>query len=464
MQIARAVGGFSLGQADMMRRAMSKKKHDEMAQMKVDFVRGAAEREIPEDTAREVWDLLERFADYGFNKSHSAAYAWLAYQTGYLKANHTPEFMAAVMTDEMHDTKKMTVFLESCRKFGIRVLPPDVNHSSYKFRVDDGHIRFGLGAVKNVGESAIGCIVAAREEGGPFADVFDFMERVDCSRVNRKVIESLIQVGAFDSLGLHRATLFVNVELLLNFASVLQEQEARNQISLFGGDDEVQITAPRLDEVPEWSDEDRLAREKELIGIYVSGHPLERFRQEVESFSTLGLDRVDSLADGVPLRCCGIISEARSLINRRNKRMVLGTVEDFAGSLKFMVFEELLMRCGDLLAVDALLSLRGRLSVKEKDDYILIVEDVIPLQEMVQRLGRRVTISIDASRLEGETLDRMESLFRACAGEAEVHFNLQGKDGKPVSFLSDKYHVCITPDFIERLKQVLDGHSVVVSG
>lgn len=463
MQIAQAVGGFSLGQADEMRRAMGKKKLETMARMKVDFVKGAAERGIAAATAGEVWDLLEKFASYGFNKSHSAAYAWLAYQTAYLKVNHTAEFLAAVMTDEMAETEKMIVFLEECRRFGLPVLPPAVNESLREFRVVEGGIRFGLGAVKNVGDTAIQSLVKAREEGGPFTDVFDLAARVDATRVNRKVLESLIQVGALDCLDPRRATLFANVEQLLRYAAVQSEEASRNQISIFGESEAVSVPPPILDEAPPWDEADRLAREKELIGIYVSGHPLEQHREWVEAFSTCRLDRVDSLSDGAQLLACGMISAFRTLINKKDKKMALGAIDDFAGSLKFMVFEEQLNLAGDTLGKDSLCALRGRLSVKGEDDRILIVEQAYPLEELLERAARRLTIELDKTHLDPAQLDTLERVLRAHKGEAEVHFRLVAGDGQPVGFKSDKFKVAITPPLLAELKDCLAGHRVTAS-
>jgi DNA polymerase-3 subunit alpha len=463
MQIAQAVGGLTLGQADEMRRAMSKKKDSVMARMKAAFVQGAAAREIPPATAEAVWELLKKFASYGFNKSHSAAYAWLAYQTAYLKTNHSAEFLAAVMTDEMADTEKMTVFMEECRRFGIPVLPPDVNQSLGEFRVVEGGIRFGLGAVKNVGETAIQSLVAAREEGGPFRDLFDFVTRVDVTRVNRKVLESLVQVGAFDSLDPRRATLFAGTEQLLRYAAIQGEQAARNQISLFGESEELSVPPPVLDEAPPWGESDRLAREKELIGIYVSGHPLERHREWVESFATRRLDQVDSLADGAPLLVCGMISAFRTLINKKDKKMALGAIDDFSGSLKFMAFEEQLATAGEALRKDALTALRGRLSVKDEDDRILIVDQAYPLDELLERAARRLTIELDGAQLDPAQLDELESLLRRHKGEGELFFRLSAADGQAVHFRSDKFKVSITPDFMGRLKDCLVGHRVTAS-
>jgi DNA polymerase III subunit alpha len=464
MQIARAVGGFSLGEADQMRRAMGKKKLDIMDGMKVNFDKGAAERDISKTVSDEIWDLLVRFASYGFNKSHSAAYAWLAYQTAYLKANYTAEFMAAVMTDESSDTKKMPVFLSECKARKIEVTPPDVNESHRDFRGIEGHIRFGLGAIKNVGENAIQSIVTAREEG-PFKDPFDFAARIDSSRVNRKVLESLIQVGALDNLEPNRASLLASAEMLLAYSAALAAEKAKNQISLFGGDgnDEASdLTRPQLDVVPEWKDPDRLDREKQLIGIYVSGHPLEKYAEEVETFSTVSLERLPQLSDGARIRTCGIITEWRTLINKRDKRMALGTLEDFSGSIKFMMFEELLIKSGDQLGQDAMVCLKAKFSRKSDDDQILIVDDFVPLEQICQSAGKSVRISIARGNLEAWMLDRMEGLLKSHVGSCPLEFNLSGADGKPVRFVSEKYKVEISADLIDKLRTLLQGHQVEV--
>ncbi len=464
MQIAQAVGGFSLGGADQMRRAMGKKKVDIMNAMQVDYLAGAEKRNIPRKVAVEIWDLLFKFANYGFNKSHSAAYAWLAYQTAYLKANYAAEFMAAVMTDEMSDTQKMATFLEECRKYKIRVLPPDVNSSEQGFVVEKGDIRYGLCAIKNVGETAVACIVRAREEGGPFTDVFDFVTRVDTNRVNRKVLECLIQGGALDGLDSHRARLFANVEKLLRYSQVLGEDAQKNQASLFGDSEDVQIPKPQLEEVPAWADMDRLGRERELIGIYVSGHPLDRFRDEVVAFASRDLSSIAELGHNAPVRVCGIITEFRTLISKRGKQMALGTIEDYQGSLRFMIFEDALRVVRPDMVVDALLTMKGKLSVKAEDDVIMIVDEVLQLEHAMARLGRRITISLDATRLSRDTIPQLENLLCEYPGDADVYFALTGRDGKPVHFHSRKFKVTPGPDFLGRLKSVLSGHSVVLSG
>jgi len=465
MQIGQAVGGFSLGQADEMRRAMGKKDEAKMTKMKVVFSAGAASQGIDDKVTQQIWDLLYKFANYGFNKSHSAAYAWLAYQTGYLKANHTAEFMAAVMTNGQDDTKEMVSYIEDCRRYGLKVLPPDINESESEFSVVNGDIRFGLGAVKNVGSSAIECITAARRAGGPFTSVFDLLERVDTRLANRKVLESLIQAGAMDCLGHHRATLYANVEVLLAYAQALHEQESRNQMSLFGGggDTSTELPKPRLAEVAPWSDLDRLAKEKELVGFYVSGHPLEKYREDMRAFSSCSLDKVPDMDNNAPLRVCGLITECRTLLTKRGKRMAMGSLEDFSGTMKFMVFEEALGRCQNALKVDAMVTMRGKLSKRDGDDINLLTEDLLPLEDMCSVLGNRLTIGIASARFDSRLLEPLERLLGDHKGPADVYFCLQAGDEQPLVFRSEKFTVRITADFVQALKDLLHDHSVVVS-
>ena len=466
MQIGQAVGGFSLGQADELRRAMGKKIEAKMEKMKVIFFEGASAQDISEDIATKIWDLLFKFANYGFNKSHSAAYAWLAYQTGWLKANHPAEFMAAVMTNDQDDTKRVVLYIEECRKLNIRVLPPDINESESEFSVVNGDIRFGLGAIKNVGSAAIECILAARRAEGPFKSVFDLLERVDTRLTNRKVLESLIQAGALDSLEEHRASLFANVEVLLSYAQVLHEQESRNQMSLFGGggDTETELPKPRLSDVAPWTDLDRLAREKELVGFYISGHPLEQYRDDIRSFSTSSLDKMPTLAHNSPVRACGMITECRILLTKRGKRMAMGTLEDFTGTIKFMVFEDSLPRCQALLQADAMVTMKGKLSIRDEDDVALLAEDVLPIEDMCSLLGNRLTIGIQASTFNESLMEPLERLLEQHKGQADVYFCLQSQDERPLVFRSEKFTVSISASFIDSLKELLSGHSVLVSG
>ncbi len=288
MQIASALAGFTLGEADILRKAMGKKKAEVMATQKDKFLKGAAARNVPEKKAIKTWDHMEQFAGYGFNKSHSAAYAWLAYQTGYLKANYPPYFMAALLTSERANTDTMVAYIGECREMGIKVLPPEVNQSEMFFTVVGEDIRFGLAAIKNVGEGAVEAVLAARNEGGPFRSLYDFCERVDMRAVNRRVVESFVKSGCFDNLDARRAALFAAIDGAMEGGQKRQRDREQGQSSLFGmlaGPDEV-APVERAADAPPWSEGERLAFEKESLGFFITGHPLERFRDELRQWAT----------------------------------------------------------------------------------------------------------------------------------------------------------------------------------
>src|SRR5262245_30187981 len=282
MQIASEMAGFTMGEADTLRRAMGKKDRDLMAKQREKFLAGCAERKTTKAVAERVWELMEKFAGYGFNKSHAAAYALVAYQTAYFKANYSVEFMAALLTSEMSDTDKIVKYMDECRAMGLSVKPPDVNASGVRFTVDSDTIRFGLAAIKNVGEAAMESILKTRPTDSPFTSLEDFCARVDLRLVNRRVVESLIKAGALDSLGLTRAHLLAHVEGALEAGQRQQRDRAEGQASFF---DLLPAPAPArarpeaVAVMPEWDDDQRLAFEKEVLGFYVSGHPLSRYRE-----------------------------------------------------------------------------------------------------------------------------------------------------------------------------------------
>jgi DNA polymerase-3 subunit alpha len=299
MQTAQIMAGFSLGRADILRRAMGKKKMDIMAAQKVDFVKGAIEKGIPEEKAEEVFAIMERFAEYGFNRSHSAAYSVIAYQTAYLKAHYPAEYMAAVLTHNINDIKKITFFIDECKRHEIDVLGPDVNESFLDFVVNkEGQIRFGLGAIKNVGENAVHAIIREREENGLFTDIFDFTKRINLKAVNKRCMESLAMAGAFDNFeNTHRAQYFfrentddsIFLEKVIKFAASHQERINTAQVSLFGEDSEIVVPDPELPACEPWSKLQQLKNEKEVTGFYMSGHPLDDYKIEMDSFCNVAL-------------------------------------------------------------------------------------------------------------------------------------------------------------------------------
>jgi DNA polymerase-3 subunit alpha len=381
MQIASEMAGFTMGEADTLRRAMGKKDRDLMVRHRDKFVAGCRERGIPAATAERVWELMEKFAGYGFNKSHGAAYALVAYQTAYLKAHFPVEFMAALLTSEMGDTDKVVKYIEECRAMGIRVDPPDVNVSQVSFTVSGNAIRFGLAAIKNVGEAAIASILAARERGGPFRSLEDFCARVDLRLVNRRVLESLIKAGAFDSLGLPRAHLLAAADAALEAGQRQQREQAEGQGSFF------ELLGPpppaRAEPAPvtpEWDPDQLLQFEKEVLGFYLSGHPLARFRQVAESLGVTGSGELAGRSAGARVLLLGQVVALKETATRGGSRMAFVTLEDVDGTVEVTVFPETYRLAAEYLHMRRPLLVRGRLDDGDRGRVVL-AEDVRPLEQ-----------------------------------------------------------------------------------
>ncbi|HSG05379.1 MAG TPA: DNA polymerase III subunit alpha, partial [Nitrospiria bacterium] len=323
MKIANELAGFSLGQADLLRRAMGKKKPEEMEKQKVLFIKGAQGRGIPEKKAEKLFDLMAYFAGYGFNKSHSAAYALITYQTAFLKAHYPVEYMAALLTSEMSNSDKVVRYISECRDLGIKILPPDVNESRRDFTVVGEGIRFGLAGIKNIGNNAILSIRKARDEGGPFRSLFDFCRRVDSRRVNRRTIEGLIKSGAFDSTKTNRAKMMAVIEKAIEDGSNHQKDVQSGQTALFGSDDPASEAGhpaafPNLEE---WDESQLLRYEKESLGFYITSHPLARYSEELRNYATANAETIEEMADDREVRVCGIVAHQKVTTTRRGDRM-----------------------------------------------------------------------------------------------------------------------------------------------
>ncbi|MGH8763650.1 MAG: DNA polymerase III subunit alpha [Nitrosospira sp.] len=363
MQIAQVIGGYSLGSADLLRRAMGKKKVEEMALHRDIFVAGATRSGLTARDATELFSLMEKFAGYGFNKSHAAAYALIAFQTAYLKAHHPAEFMAATLSADMDDTDKVHAFFEDSIANGLSILPPDINLSGYRFIPVDGKtVRYGLGAVKGTGESAIAAILKARDQDGPYTDLFDFCRRVDKRIVNRRVMESLIRAGAFDSINSHRAGLLASVGIALESAE--QIGRAVNQVSLFGEGDHP-TEQSNLVNVPSWLEKERLINEKMALGFYLSGHPFNAYAEELKNFVRTRLDRLNPQRE--PQLLAGIIYAVRTQVTRRG-RMGVVVLDDGSARVELVVYSELFEAARSWLKEDQLLLVEARVSNRGGDD------------------------------------------------------------------------------------------------
>jgi DNA polymerase III subunit alpha len=401
MQVAQILAGYSLGSADLLRRAMGKKKPEEMAQQRVAFTNGAVERGVDADLAKHLFDLMEKFAEYGFNKSHSAAYALVAYQTAFLKAHFPSAFMAATLSADMDDTDKVHVFYEDCVANGIRVLPPDINASDYRFvPTDVDCMRYGLGAVKGTGQTAVEHIVAERARGGPYRDLFDFCRRIDKRVVNRRVVESLIRAGAFDSLDDHRARLFASVGAALEAAE--QASRNANQNSLFDFDADPTTPAVPLVQVAPWTELERLQHEKACLGFYYSGHPFTAYRTELGAFVRRRLSDVQPQPD--PILIAGIVSGLRMQQTRRG-RMAVVELDDGSGKLEVAIFNELFDKHRGILKEDAVLVVEGKAAPDHFTGGVRVSADVImdlaaARERFAKALRLRVNGNADAGKLQ----------------------------------------------------------------
>jgi len=431
MQISNRLAGYSLGDADLLRRAMGKKKPEEMAKHRERFINGAVERGHPQKKIEKIFDLMEQFAGYGFNKSHSAAYAYLAYVTAYLKAHYPVDFMAALLTSETGNTAKVVKYINECREMGIPILPPCVNHSEWNFTPDGTPqnckgIRFGLGAVKNLGQSAVEAIRQAREEVGQFASLHNFCESVDIGAVNRRMIESLIRAGAMDSLEGTRSQKFAAVENAMEGGQRVWRDRKSGQAGLFGGFVEEEVHQPALPNVPDWNDKESLAGEKELLGFWVTGHPLDRFNDKVSELATHDTGSLEGLGKGTEVVLCGVLSGITRKRNREGKPWAAVTIEDRNGSVDGMVFAASYERLAALVVEDQAVMLRGLVLPEENAPPKISVQDIVPLENARVDLPDVISIRIWLGRNGGPTrAEALDELFRRKPGSTQVRLRLE---------------------------------------
>ena len=466
MQIASALAGFSLGEADILRRAMGKKKPEEMEKQKERFMRGAAERKIPATKAGKIFDLMAKFAEYGFNKSHSAAYALISYQTAYLKAHYPVEYMAALLTSEVQDTDKVVKYIYEAREMGITILAPGANQSMWDFTVVEAHdrdtvepgstmgsIRFGLAAVKNIGTSAIEAIIEAREQKGAFTSLADFCKKIDQRRVNRRVIEALIKCGALDFMNSRRAQMMEALDMLIEHGGKQQEQEAIGQGSIFYSLDGHK--EPALPDVPEWKESRLLAYEKESIGFYISGHPLAAFETDMKRYATATTETLDNIKDGKEVTICGIIAGIKPKMTKKNEKMAILNLEDLLGTVEVIVFPELYRTAQDVLLTDTPLIVAGTLDKSEQGNKIKAVR-VHLLADVKKKGTTRMDIRFNATGLTQDDLLKVKDILLRYKGSIPVYLRLQNPARKE-SLISVDRDIRVNPDdkLISEIESVL---------
>ena len=427
MQISNRLAGYSLGDADLLRRAMGKKKLEEMTKQRERFIQGALERGLPQKKVEKIFDLMEQFAGYGFNKSHSAAYAYLAFVTAYLKAHYPIDFMAALLTSETGNTAKVVKYINECREMGIRILPPDVNHSDWSFTPDGQAIRFGLGAVKNLGQSAVEAIARARAEVGSFRSLHEFCEKVDLGSVNKRMIESLIKAGAMDSLEGTRTQKLAVLEGAMEAGQRAWRDREDGQGGLFGEILAAEETpAIPLPNVPDWSDKEKLACEKEMLGFWVTGHPLDRYGDKIAELATHDSGSLEGLNKGAEVALCGVLTGITRKRNKEGKPWAAMTIEDRTGSVEAMVFAASYERLAPQVVEDQAVLVRGLVLPEENAAPKISVQDIVPLDNARMDLPEVISIRVWIKR-NGD-IDRavaLEELFRKKPGPTSVRLRLE---------------------------------------
>jgi DNA polymerase III subunit alpha len=458
MQAAQVLAGYTLGGADLLRRAMGKKKPEEMAKQRAIFVKGCREKnQIPERKANEIFDLLEKFAGYGFNKSHAAAYAIVAYQTAYLKANYPVEFFCAMMTNDMADTGKLSQYINEARAFGIEVLGPDVNESQVHFAPARAGkaIRFGLAAIKGVGEVAVETILKSRNEHGKFTSLPDLCEQVDGRTVNRKILEALIKSGACDAFSQTRATLFAQIERTLARAASILSDRQKGQSSLFGALEEKAPPMPEsISNLPEWPQHELLAHEKELLGFYVTGHPLTPFAPILEKYALTNTAKLAELSNRSLTRIGGLIAAVQNGVSKKSgKPYSMVTLEDLEGSVQVLCMNENYEKYRGLLAPNRAILVVGEVNTGD-DRPKIFPQEIMPLEDAPRRFTRQVHLRLHTAHLKPEQLESVRELVAAHAGKCPLLLCFQ-RPGGEVIFMDTNERFSVTPS--QKLQQEADA-------
>jgi len=460
MQIASALANYTMGEADTFRKAMSKKNSAEMEKEKPKFLAGAIKNRIPEAKAKKIFDQMETFAGYGFNKSHSAAYAMISYQTAYLKAHYPVEFMAALLTSEKGNRDKVIKHISVCKEMGINVLPPDINQSALDFSVDAGNIRFGLAAVKNVGESAIESIIESRDKEGHFKSFLDFCSRVDLRKINKRVVESLIKCGAFDSLQYGRRQLMEGFERVMEAGQRLQDQKRSDQVGLFDGPENADA-GPAISErdllpaVEEWDHGDALFNEKETLGFYITGHPLLRYAEKLKLITNADSERIAEMHDKDNVTVAGIVSHKREVPTRKKDTMAYVTIEDLKGSYTAIVFADTYRNYRELIDSDEPLLFKGTLDVTEESSR-LIVSEVHRLAEYNGVSFNAIHVTFDAARMQDNHIDLLREICRRHPGKHDCYLHvLLPNQSETVVYLGSASRINISEPLKEEVERLL---------
>ncbi|MCI0400000.1 MAG: PHP domain-containing protein [Gammaproteobacteria bacterium] len=464
MQLAQKLAGYSLGEADLMRRAMGKKKKEEMAKHEEKFISGAVANGIPEDKARRIFTLMAQFADYGFNRSHSFAYAYLAYQTAYLKAHHPTHFYAAVLSNEIANTAKLARYIGEMKVFGIELLPPDVNSSHEGFTPVGQAIRFGLAAIKGLGSVAVQMIISAREEGGAFRSIYDFAERVDQRAVNKRVLESLIKSGAFDAVASNRAAMMSVLDKAIEYGARAQRDRLSGQTGLFAAMSEamsIPISDPGLPGVSPWSKKESLAYEKESLGFYASGHPLEDHAESIRALTQFDSGNISEATHGDQVGMGGIIVDLSTRTTKKGDRFALFRLEDQFGAVKVVCWPEQFNRYKNLIQSDEVVMVRGRLELSDEGDAAIIAQEVHQLERARSKAARAMVIKMPEHSVTDRRISTLGDLLSGHQGNASVMIQLETAGGLIVNLRPQQFfRVNVSPELTAEIESIGENWQV----
>jgi DNA polymerase-3 subunit alpha len=462
MAVFQKLAGYSLGEADLVRRAMGKKKREELDKHKEKFLKQATERGHDHARLEKLWHSFEGFADYAFNRAHSFAYGYLAYQTAYLKAHFPTHFWAAVLSNELNNTAKVVKYINEARGQGIQILPPDVNASLDNFTASGNSIRFGLAAIKGIGQSAVSCVIEARNAGGPFRSLFDFTERVDPKAVNKRVLESLIRSGAFDSTNKNRARLFAAIDSAVEGGQRLQRSRATGQTDLFGA---LATSLPAADlplpVVQDWSPQELLKGEKDTLGFYISGHPLMRYEHALKDFANADVDRLSGFHHGAQVTIGGIVMELNVRTTKKGDRFGLFQLEDQFGSIKVVAWPDVFGKANGVMENDSAILVKGRLELDDGGGMTIIADEIQSLENIRERCARSVVLRFNVESITSEKLESLHGLLDTHRGDCGIVFEVELDDGSFARIQPNQFvRVKVTPELTNSIKQVMGECSV----
>jgi DNA polymerase-3 subunit alpha len=472
MQIAGAIGGYTMAEADTLRKVMSKKKAAEMEKEKPKFLEGARKHKINENKAKKIWEQMETFAEYGFNKSHSTAYAIIAYQTAYLKAHYPAEFMAALLTSEKDNRDKIIKYMSACKEMGINILPPDINESQRYFTITSDNIRFGLAAIKNVGLAAIDSIISVRQDG-KFTSFMDFLSRVDLRKVNKRVIESLIKCGAFDSSGYKRSQLMEHFEEAMDEAQRSQKEKLSNQSSFFDQFDtstssgENGLKSYQIpDDVPEWDHKKLLSIEREALGFYITGHPLLRFADRLKLVTNANSSNLNTKRDKDNVIIAGVVNGISEKKTRRNDIMCYVMLEDLQGSINTIFFADAYKKYYTLLHEEEPIVIKGTLDIggsEEMPKLTVMAQEVTSLTQALENPYKQVRFMVDTNKVSTENISSLIFSIKKFPGKCEGYVHILNGKSETVVYLGDEYRLDINDKLRKEADNILGEGATIYS-